>query len=80
MIMFALTMLLTDSHIIDDDCYLDYIYIFILYYIFKPRIPMKKSMARQQENNEMKPTNYSTLNASRDRVISGEYLEIRELN
>lgn len=41
---------------------------------------MKKSMARQQENNEMKPTNYNTLNASQDRVISGEYLEVRELN
>lgn len=41
---------------------------------------MKKSMARQQENNEMKPTNYSTCNASLDRVISGEYLEVRELN
>lgn len=40
---------------------------------------MKKSMARQ-ENNEMKPTNYNTLNASQDRVISGEYLEVRELN
>lgn len=41
---------------------------------------MKKSMTRQQENNEMRPTNYTTLNVSRDRVISGEYLEIRELN